>query len=46
MKIYCITLKPLINIEKMGLMAAGVAKRKFPSNYIIEDSGDNIVYKN
>ena len=46
MKIYCITHKPLINIEKMGLTPAGVGKRKFPSNYIIEDSGDNIAYKN
>jgi len=30
----------------MGLISAGVGKRKFPSNYIIEDSGDNIAYKN
>ena len=46
MKIYCITHKPLINIKKRGLISAGVGKRKFPSNYIVEDSGDNIAYKN
>ena len=46
MKIYCITHKPIKNIEKIGLLPAGVGKNNFPSNYIIENSGDNIADKN
>ena len=46
MHLACYLNKPLINIEKMDLIQAGVGQRKFPPNYIIEDSGDNIAYKN
>ena len=46
MKIYCITHKPIKNIEKIGLLPAGVGKNNFPSNYTIENSGDNIADKN
>ena len=46
MKIYCITHKPIKNIEKTGLIPAGVGKNNFPPNYIIENSGDNIADKN
>ena len=46
MKIYCITHKPLKNIEKIGLIPAGVGKANFPSNYIIENSRSNISHKN
>ena len=46
MKIYCITHKAIKNIEKIGLLPAGVGKNIFPSNYTIENSGDNIVDKN
>jgi len=46
MKIYCITHKPIKNIEKTGLIPAGVGKNNFPPNYIIENSGNNIADKN
>ena len=46
MNIYCITHKPLKNIEKLGLLPAGVGKNNFPSNYIIENFGENIAHKN
>ena len=46
MKIYCITHKPLNIIEKLGLIPAGVGETKFPSNYIIENSANNIASKN
>ena len=46
MKIYCITHKPIKEIEKLGLIPAGVGESVFPNNYIIENSGDNIAYKN
>jgi len=46
MKIYCITHKPIKNIEKTGLIPAGVGKNSFPPNYIKENSGNNIADKN
>ena len=46
MNIYCITHKPLKNIEKLGLLPTGVGKNNFPSNYIIENFGENIAHKN
>ena len=46
MKIYCITHKPIKNIEKTGLIPAGVGMNSFPKNYIVENSGDNIANKN
>ena len=46
MKIYCITHKPIKNIEKTGLIPAGVGMNTFPKNYIVENSGDNIANKN
>ena len=45
-KLFCITHKPIKNIEKIGLIPAGVGKNNFPSNYIIENSGNNIADKN
>ena len=45
-KLYCITHKPIKNIEKIGLIPAGVGINNFPSNYTIENSGDNIADKN
>ena len=45
-KLYCITHKPIKNIEKIGLIPAGVGKNNFPSNYTIENSGNNIADKN
>tara|TARA_B100000965_G_scaffold28924_1_gene21443 strand:+ start:43 stop:177 length:135 start_codon:yes stop_codon:yes gene_type:complete len=41
MNIYCITHKPLKEIEKLGLTPAGVGTANFPSNYIIENTGEN-----
>ena len=35
MKIYCITHKPIKNIEKTGLIPAGVGMNSFPKNYIV-----------
>ena len=46
MNIYCITHKPLKNIEKLGLLPAGVGTSDFPSNYIVENIGENIAHKN
>ena len=46
MNIYCITHKPLKEIEKLGLTPAGVGTANFPSNYIIENTGENISHKN
>ena len=46
MNIYCITHKPLREIEKLGLIPAGVGTANFPSNYIIENTGENISHKN
>ena len=45
-KLFCITHKSIKNIEKIGLMPTGVGKNNFPSNYIIENSGNNIADKN
>ena len=46
MNIYCITHKPLKEIEKLGLTPAGVGTANFPSNYIAENTGENISHKN
>ena len=46
MNIYCITHKPQKNIEKLGLLPAGVGIANFPSNYVIENDGENIAHKN
>ena len=46
MKIYCITHKPINGIQSLNLMLFGVGKAKFPNDYIIENSGDNIAHKN
>ena len=46
MNIYCITHKPLKQIEQLGLIPTGVGTKNFPSNYIIENTGENIAYKN
>ena len=46
LKIFCITHKPIKSLDKIGLTPAGVGKNKFPSNYIIENSKENISNKN
>ena len=46
MKIYCITHKPIDGIKSLNLIPFGVGKTKFPSNYVIENNGDNIAHKN
>tara|TARA_B100001113_G_C21063729_1_gene602380 strand:- start:431 stop:1273 length:843 start_codon:yes stop_codon:yes gene_type:complete len=46
MKIFCITHKPIKELNNIGLIPTGVGKDNFPSNYIIENSGDNIASKN
>ena len=46
MKIYCITHRPIKDINKLGLIPFGVGKSEFPSDYILENSGENIAYKN
>ena len=46
MNIYCITHKPLKQIEQLGLIPTGVGTKNFPPNYIIENTGENIAYKN
>ena len=46
MKIYCITHKPIDGIKSLNLIPFGVGKAKFPNDYIIENSGDNIAHKN
>ena len=46
MNIYCITHKPLKEIEKLGLIPTGVGIANFPSNYTIENTGENISHKN
>ena len=46
LKIFCITHKPIKNLDKIGLIPVGVGKNNFPSNYIIENSKKNIANKN
>ena len=46
LKIFCITHKPIKNLDKIGLIPVGVGKNNFPSNYIIENSKKNIADKN
>ena len=45
LKIYCVTNKRLIQLEKTPLNFAGVGNDKFPNNYIKPDKLDNIYYK-
>ncbi len=45
LKIYCVTNKRLIQLEKSVLNFAGVGNDKFPNNYIKPDKLDNIYYK-
>ena len=45
LKIYCVTNKRLIQLEKSVLNFAGVGNDKFPENYIKPDKLDNIYYK-
>jgi len=46
MKIYCVTHKPQMNIEKLGLTPVGLGTNDFPNHYLIENTLDNIAYKN
>ena len=45
LKIYCVTNKRLIQLEKSPLNFAGVGNDKFPDKYIIPNKLDNIYYK-
>ena len=46
MQIYCITHKKINGIKELGLIPFGVGQSTYPSNYITENSGENIAYKN
>ena len=46
MYIYCITHKKLDFIENLGLIPSGVGQNEYPQNYIQENRGENISYKN
>ena len=46
MNIYCITHKPIEGLKNLDLIPFGVGKSKFPENYLIENTGENIAYKN
>tara|TARA_B110000261_G_scaffold156188_1_gene189773 strand:- start:822 stop:1661 length:840 start_codon:yes stop_codon:yes gene_type:complete len=46
MNIYCITHKPINGIQLLNLTPFGVGTCEFPSNYLIENTGDNIAHKN
>ena len=46
MNIYCITHKPIDGIKSLNLIPFGVGKSKFPDDYIIENTGENIAHKN
>ena len=45
LKIYCVTDKVLNNLENTNLILAGVGRDKFPSNYLICNTKDNIFFK-
>ncbi len=45
LKIYCVTNKRLIQLEKSFLSLAGVGNDKLPENYIIPNILENIYYK-
>ena len=45
LKIYCVTNKRLIQLEKSALSLVGVGNEKFPDNYIIPNKFDNIYFK-
>ena len=45
LKIYCVTNKRLIQLEKTPLNFAGVGNDKFTDKYIIPNKLDNIYYK-
>lgn len=46
LKIYCITHKITPLIEQLGLIPFGVGIKEYPENYIKDNSGENIAYKN
>ena len=46
MKIYCVTHKPQPNICKLGLTPVGLGTKIFPDHYLIENTLENIAYKN
>ena len=46
MKVYCITHKPIKNLERLALIPVGVGLNQFPKNYIIDNTENNIAYKN
>ena len=46
LKIFCITHKPIKVLDEIGLIPTGVGKNNFPSNYIIENTKQNIADKN
>ena len=46
MKIYCVTHKIQSNIKKLGLLPVGLGLNNFPKDYLIENSLDNIAFKN
>ena len=46
MKVYSITHKPIKNLERLGLISVGVGLNQFPKNYIIDNTENNIAYKN
>ena len=46
LKIYCITHKITPLIEQLGLIPFGVGIKEYPKNYIKDNSGENIAYKN
>ena len=46
MKVYSITHKPIKNLERLGLIPVGVGLNQFPKNYIIDNTENNIAYKN
>jgi len=45
LKIYCVTNKPLKNLENSELLLAGVGQHEFTKNYIIPNNQKNIFYK-
>ena len=46
MNIYCITHKPINSLRHLNLIPFGVGQNSFPDDYVIENSGENISYKN
>ena len=46
MKIYCVTHRTQPNIDKLGLTPVGLGTKNFPDHYLIENTLENIAYKN